>query len=335
MLVWFEAPEGTRPPAPHRRPRHRRDGPESRSRGRVLRDATPSGAWRALTAGAALTAALALLTTGCGNPGVESGGSTPQHSGPSAATGAATAQPAARAIQWVIDVGSLQHLANAGMSDAELRRLFDNRSTYVIQRPHGGYDTSGWVAHRVLKFEDEAVMARTLAAGVPAGIDTVLLDLEKWSLTPSVQQQYPGYFYERGAAVARQRRVTYLVTPGTDLAQVLAPQAPGPPYQTILNHYVDGFAARGAGMIGIQAQSLESNPGAYVDYVRRAAAQAQANQPGIRVFGGLSAFPDGYAASPADFAACIRGARPYVSGYLLWVPSTNAGMVAGALRSLG
>ena len=50
-----------------------------------------------------------------------------------------------------------------------------------------------------------------------------------------------------------------------EVSQVLAPRAPGPAYQTMLRQYVDGFAARGASMIDIQAQSLESNPSAYLD----------------------------------------------------------------------
>ena len=254
--------------------------------------------------GAALTAALALLAAGCRNPLADFHSSPPQYPSPPPVTGPSTAQP----IQWVIPAASLRHLAGAGMSGGELRSLFDNTSSYVIENGGASYDTGGWVAHRVLKFNDETVMQQTLAAGVPAGIDTVLLDLEKWPLTPRLQQEYPGYFYERGAAVARQHGLTYLVTPGTDLAQVLAPRAPGPAYQTMLRQYVDGFAARGASMIDIQAQSLESNPSAYLDYVRQAAAQARANQPGIRVFADLSGSPSGSArprrTSPPAFAAC-------------------------------
>jgi hypothetical protein len=299
-------------------------------------------------ASAALTAALALLAAGCRNPVAAFHSSLPAYPSPPpvtgvtpsgtpavTATGAAAGPSTAQPTQWVIPAASLRHLAGAGMSRGELRSLFDNTSSYIIENGGASYDTGGWVAHRVLKFNDETVMEQTLAAGLPAGIDTVLLDLEKWPLTPKLQQEYPGYFYERGAAIARQHRLTYLVTPGTDLAQVLAPRAPGPTYQRMLKQYVDGFAARGAAMIDIQAQSLESNPGAYLDYIRQAAAQARANQPGIRVFADLSGSPGGSAPSPADFAACIRSARPYVSGYLLWVPPANAGTVASVLKSLG
>lgn len=201
---------------------------------------------------AALSAALALLAVGCRNPAAAFGGSPPPQSslppvtglappGSPAANGAAPARSATRRIQWVLPAASLAHLAQAGMSGAELRHLFDNTSTYIIENGGPAFDTQRWAAHRVLKFDDEALMAKPLAAGVPAGIDAVLLDLEKWSLTPRLQQEYPGYFYERGAAVARQHRLTYLVTPGTDLAHVLAPGAPGPAYQTMLRQYVMGL----------------------------------------------------------------------------------------------
>jgi hypothetical protein len=87
-------------------------------------------------------------------------------------------------------------------------------------------------------------------------------------------------------------------------------------------------------MIGIQAQSLENDPATYAAYVRQAAQQAQAAQPGIRVFAELSSSPEGSAPSRADFAACIRGTRPYVAGYLLWATSGNVGAMAGELKSL-
>jgi hypothetical protein len=280
--------------------------------------------------GAALLAALALLTAGCWNPVAAFHSSPLRYPSPPPVTGPATVQP----TEWVIPAASLRHLADAGMSAAQLRSLFDNTASYIIDNGGPSYDTRGWVAHHVFKFNNETTMQQALATGLPTGIDTILLDLEKWPLTPRLQQEYPGYFYERGAVAARQHRLTYLVTPGTDLAQVLAPNAPGPAYQRMLQQYVDGFAARGADMIDIQAQSLESNPGAYLDYIRQAAAQARANQPGIRVLADLSGSPNGSTPSAADLAACIRGARPYVNGYLLWVPPANAGTVASVLRSL-
>lgn len=97
---------------------------------------------------------------------------------------------------------------------------------------------------------------------------------------------------------------------------------------------VDGSSARGADMIGIQAQSLENDPAAYTAYVRQAAQQAQTAQPGIRVFGELSTSPGGSAPSVADLAACVQGTRPYVVGYLLWVEPGNARAMATELKSL-
>jgi hypothetical protein len=275
---------------------------------------------------------LAALLAGCGL--LQRWHLTSPPGSPGPATASPGTSPAAGHIQWVIPAASLRNLAEAGMSGGELRSLFDNTSTYIVESGGGSHDLSGWVAHRVLKFDDETTMAQVLATGVPTGTDTVLLDLEKWSQTPVAQQQNPGHYAQLGAQVAHQHGLTYLVTPGTDLAGVAAPGTPGRAYQAMLRAGVDGSSARGADMIGIQAQSLENDPAAYAAYVRQAAQQAQAAQPGIRVFAELSASPDGSAPSLADFAACIQGTRHYVVGYLLWATSGNAGAMASELKSL-
>jgi hypothetical protein len=232
---------------------------------------------------------------------------------------------------WIVTAFGLNALANAGMSSGQLRHLFGDASTWIIENGGSSYPPSdSWAAHKMIKFADEQQMASAISSGLPAGSTGVALDLEKWSQTPTSQQANPGAADQAGAQAASQHDLAYLVTPGTDLGGL---GGGGSNIQGMISR-VDAPAARGAGMFDIQAQTLESNPATYASYVRQAAAQARAGQPGIKVYAQISGSPGGSVPSASVVLQDIKEVRPYVDGYLLWIESPGAPMMASVLRSM-
>ncbi len=75
-----------------------------------------------------------------------------------------------------------------------------------------------------------------------------------------------------------------------------------------------------AGVVEVQAQSLERDPRTYRAFVRAAVAQARAANPHVSVLAGLSTNPPGPAVSSGELAAAIRATSAAVAGYWLNVP---------------
>lgn len=249
-----------------------------------------------------------------------------------ASTPAAPAAPASSgAPVWIVTAFGLNALANAGMSAGQLQHLFGGASTWIIENGGSSYPLSdSWAAHKMIKFADEQQMASAISSGLPAGSTGVALDLEKWSQTPTSQQDNPGAADQAGAQAASQHHLAYLVTPGTDLGGL---GGGGSNIQGMISR-VDAPAAKGAGMFDIQAQTLESNPATYASYVRQAAAQARAGQPGIKVYAQISGSPGGSVPPASVVLQDMKEVRPYVDGYLLWIESPGAPMIASVLRSM-
>jgi hypothetical protein len=248
------------------------------------------------------------------------------------ATPAARAAPApSGAAVWIVTASGLNALANAGMSAGQLQHLFGGASTWIIENGGPSYPPSAsWAAHKMIKFADEQQLASAISAGLPAGSTGVALDLEKWGQTPPSQQASPGAADQAGAQAARQHHLAYLVTPGTDLGSLAGG---GSNIQGMISR-VDAPAAKGAGMFDIQAQTLEPDPATYTSYVRRAAAQARAGQPGIKVYAQISSSPRGSVPPASVILQDIKQTRPYVNGYLLWIEPPGAPMMASVLHAI-
>jgi hypothetical protein len=80
-------------------------------------------------------------------------------------------------------------------------------------------------------------------------------------------------------------------------------------------------AAQAADVVDIQAQSLERSTPAYVDFVRKAAAQARGAKPGVIVLAGISSNPTGPQVTAAQLSRAMIAVRPYVDGYWMNIPS--------------
>jgi hypothetical protein len=186
------------------------------------------------------------------------------------------------------------------------------------RRPHSG---SGLVP--TVKFASYAAMKETLDNGaLPPWIEAVLYDNEAWSFTPAAEQRSPGLYTAMAAKLAHQHHLLFVASPALDLTNVVARQSgPSQKAAAYLEMHLAGQAADAADVLNIQAQSLERSTTAYVDFVRKAAAQARQAKPGITVLAGISSNPTGPQVTAAQLMRAITGVRPYVDGYWMNIPS--------------
>ncbi len=76
-----------------------------------------------------------------------------------------------------------------------------------------------------------------------------------------------------------------------------------------------------ADVIEVQAQSLERSAATYAAFVREAAGQARAANPGVSVLAGLSTNPPGPVVTSQQLAAAMQASHSSVDGYWLNIPS--------------
>jgi hypothetical protein len=147
----------------------------------------------------------------------------------------------------------------------------------------------------------------------------VLYDPEVWPYTPVAEQRNPVRGAQVAAAIARAHHLTLIVAPALDLATA-QPRSGGPLWRQYLRLNLVGAIAKVAGVVEVQAQSLERAPQTYRAFVRAAAAQARAANPHVTVLAGLSTNPPGPVVSSQQLAAAIRASSAAVAGYWLNVP---------------
>ena len=76
-----------------------------------------------------------------------------------------------------------------------------------------------------------------------------------------------------------------------------------------------------ADVIEVQAQSLERSAATYAAFVREAAGQARAANPGVSVLAGLSTNPPGPVVTSQQLAAAMQASHSSVDGYWLNIPA--------------
>lgn len=172
-----------------------------------------------------------------------------------------------------------------------------------------------------VKFASYASMKATLTGGgLPPWVKAVLYDNEAWSFTPATEQQAPGLYMARAAQLAHGHHLLFLASPALDLTTVLQPGA-SRRAAAYLKLRLAAQAAQAADVVDIQAQSLERSTPAYVDFVRKAAAQARGAKPGVIVLAGISSNPTGPQVTAAQLSRAMIAVRPYVDGYWMNIPS--------------
>jgi hypothetical protein len=205
------------------------------------------------------------------------------------------------------------------LSDPAVAARLEAARVYEILTP-GEQPLAAAGAEPVVTFSAVSALRQAVDGGqLPAGTRAVLYDPEVWPYTPVTEQRNPVRAAQQAAAVTRAHHLTLIVAPALDLATA-QPRSRGPLWRQYLRLNLAGAIARVAGVIEVQAQSLEREPQTYRAFVRAAAAQARAANPHVSVLAGLSTNPPGAAVSSQQLAAAIRVSSAAVSGYWLNVP---------------
>jgi hypothetical protein len=124
----------------------------------------------------------------------------------------------------------------------------------------------------------------------------------------------------RAAGLARAHGLQLIVAPALNLTTVLARGSAAPRWQQFLDLQLAAKMAKVADVIELQAQSLERDSTTYATFVREAAAQAHAANPGVTVLAGLSTNPPGALVASDQLVAAIEASRASVDGYWLNIP---------------
>jgi hypothetical protein len=258
---------------------------------------------------AAMVVAAACVLAGCMSqaPSAPSSSSRPWP--------AAAPLPRGRVV-WMLTRAALAEL----IADPAIRAGLDGSSVYEILQP-GQEPLAGFDAAVTVTFPSLIALSHAVAGGrLPAGTRAVLYDPEAWSFTPAAEQRDPVQAATRAAGLARAHGLQLIVAPALNLTTVLARGSAAPRWQQFLDLQLAAKMAKVADMIELQAQSLERDGATYATFVREAAAQAHAANPGVTVLAGLSTNPPGALVTSDQLVAAIEASRASVDGYWLNIP---------------
>jgi hypothetical protein len=150
------------------------------------------------------------------------------------------------------------------------------------------------------------------------GFTSVLYDPEAWDATPPREQRNPVAAIRRFAAIAHEHGFRVIATPHQSLTTVVnarcAASQGETPTDAFLRCDLMGRFATYADVVETQAQTFQSEPGNYRDYVAACVEQARAANPDVSVISGLSA--RGSVTSGQMYAAW-DSVRDLVDGYYL------------------
>ncbi|MDX6339554.1 MAG: hypothetical protein QOG05_6894 [Streptosporangiaceae bacterium] len=233
--------------------------------------------------------------------------------------GSGTTAPAGTApgdrSTWMLTRGALSQV----LSDPSVAARLEAARVFEILTP-GEPPLAAAGAEPVVTFSAVSALRQAVDGGqLPAGTRAVLYDPEVWPYTPVAEQRNPVRGAREAAAITRAHHLTLIVAPALDLATA-QPRSGGPLWRQYLRLNLVGAIARVAGVVEVQAQSLERAPQTYRAFVRAAAAQARAANPHVTVLAGLSTNPPGAVVSSPQLAAAIRASSAAVAGYWLNVP---------------
>ena len=234
--------------------------------------------------------------------------------------GARQPAPQRAGLVWIIGLHSLGRLRAVPGSQALIRTFFSaGRYSILVGGPHGSFPALH--ARRSSAFGSYQSLRAALdrrPSDRPRG-PFVILDLERWPLTPGIEQRHPAEYYRQAFRAARRKGLLLVATPSPDLVRSRGrPSTPG--FAAFLRSGLIGRVARTSDIVEVQAQGFERSVSLYRAFVRAAAAQARKASPHVSVIAGLSTNPGGQAVTAAQLLRDALAVRPYVDGFWLNIP---------------
>jgi hypothetical protein len=156
------------------------------------------------------------------------------------------------------------------------------------------------------------------------GFTSVLYDPEAWDATPPKEQRNPVAAIQALAAIAHEHGLRVIATPHQSLTTVPNARCASDPGESATDAFLrcdlTGEFATYADIVETQAQTFQSDPGAYREYVAACVEQARAANPDVSVIAGLSA--RGNVTSGQMYAAW-DSVRDLVDGYYLSIQDND------------
>lgn len=232
---------------------------------------------------------------------------------------------------WMISSNAISLIDTYLGNDTLTTNAFDVSSTFFR-----GTAPSGWVVQQTKSFDaygpatSSGSFLYALANNtISAGTTFVAYDNESWSMTPSNEQQDPGYYMAQFVQTAHQYGYKAVLTPSIDLTTVMPCYVSTDPswtnYLTDCNLPVLAADAH-PDVYEIQAQRYENdtttstNCGCYQWFVDQAVSEAAAVAPISEILAGLSTNPSGQTTTGQTLYTDTSDTDTAVAGYWLNVP---------------
>jgi hypothetical protein len=244
--------------------------------------------------------------------------------------GAADAESAASPVgHWVIAQYAAIELSHTAVG-AEFVRAVNNPSSYEILSRHPGHDVLPKATH-VEDFDSyQAIREAFLQGTIPAGVQGILYDNERWPGTPLVEQQNPFSYVQQAGALVHRHGLIFINSPAADLNSTLNPAHHGN-YSGYLQEKL-GALARFADVFDVQAQ--HAGPVAsYVAFAKAAVAQARDANPQAVVLLGITTNGE----TSQELIAEVDGTRTIAAGYWFNIIGGSRGVSTAVpvLKALG
>ena len=224
---------------------------------------------------------------------------------------------------WIISAGALVQLRQAGLPDRLLRADFDRPGALVLVS-HGRPDSLVPRASPAFYYTSAATMVSALRrGGVPRPVRYLVLDLERWPLTPGSEQSDPMAALRWAASAAHAHGKCLVFAPAIDLVGVQHPGTGGQALYSLFDSSIAGPGAALADVFVVQSQHSEGT--SYANSLAPGAIGAASAAHRIPVLAGLSTNPNGRRVSPADLLAVYRASvRGGGAGFWLNIPRSGA-----------
>lgn len=259
---------------------------------------------------------LTLILYGCAASSVTS------HVQPQSSLNQAVKRAEAMQYKWLISSTALSRISDSGLPKPLLQAYFNRPSTIVI----GTEKSNPLVPNASLAadFTSAASLESALENNkISTSVHYLVLDIEAWSFTPKVEQEYPIQAAEGALNAARSAGKTLIFTPATDLVKVLlGHRLKGQEFINAYSNLIAKPGARVSDIFEIQAQGTEGTAlsRSFASSTVSAIQSVNNSEP---FFVGLSTNPDGRQVSPSDLLDLVKS-FPNVSGFWLNVPQTGA-----------
>lgn len=225
-------------------------------------------------------------------------------------------------MHWIIVASALLRLRRLPGARERVRALLDRPATIVIVGRRPPVFLRRWKVREALDVTDPVPYCNRPFPDLPPRVGFVLLDLERWPLTPTRVRLHPVRYASCVARSLRGRGAEVLAAPAADL-MLGRPwrRLPGNIYTRYLASGLAPALARVSGIYEIQSQGLEERPARFARTVRLLVRAIRAVRPRIPVYAGLSTNPRGPRVPLRVLEEDIRRTRRFVTGYWLNVPA--------------